>query len=54
MVDGCGEQCTARCVVEIVAAAVVGGVGGVGRGAVYIVFEQTIGLLVRDPTSKQT
>jgi hypothetical protein len=57
MVDGCGEQCAARCVVEIIDATAIG--GGVGRGGVRIVFEQTIGLLEhnrarrRDPTSKQ-
>lgn len=45
MVDGCSKQCTARCVIEIVDAAAVA--GSVGRRGVRIVFEQTVGLLVR-------
>ena len=43
-VDGRGEQCAARRVVEVAdAAAAVGRVGV--EAAVYIVFEQTVGLL---------
>jgi hypothetical protein len=42
-VDGRGEQCAARRVVEIADAAAA--VRRVGVEAVYIVFEQTVGLL---------
>ena len=42
-VDGRGEQCAARRVVKVADAAAA--VGRVGVEAVYIVFEQTVGLL---------